>query len=34
VALSAGLYAASRRTPVNALNVNDVPPATTADIAA
>jgi PiT family inorganic phosphate transporter len=32
--LGLGFYAASRRSAVNALNVNDVPPATTADIAA
>ena len=34
LALASGIYAASRRTVVNALNVNDVPPVTTADIAA
>jgi PiT family inorganic phosphate transporter len=34
LALGSGVYAASRRTAVNALNVNDVPPPTTADVAA
>jgi hypothetical protein len=33
IALASGIYAASRRNVVNALNVNDVPP-TTANIAA
>jgi PiT family inorganic phosphate transporter len=34
IAVAAGIYAASRRSVVNALNVNDIPPPTTADIAA
>ena len=34
MAVAAGIYVASRRSVVNALNVNDVPPPTTADIAA
>ena len=34
LALAAGIYAASRRSVVNALNVNDVPPPIPADIAA
>jgi PiT family inorganic phosphate transporter len=34
LAMASGIYIASRRGVVNALNVNDVPPPTTADIAA
>jgi PiT family inorganic phosphate transporter len=34
IAVAAGIYIASRRSVVNALNVNDVPPPTPADIAA
>jgi len=34
VAVAAGIYVASRRSVVNAFNVNDVPPPTRADIAA
>lgn len=34
IALASGIYAASRRNVVNALNVNDVPPPTTTNIAA
>jgi PiT family inorganic phosphate transporter len=34
MAVAAGIYVASRRSVVNALNVNDVPPPTTANIAA
>jgi inorganic phosphate transporter, PiT family len=34
LALAPGIYAASRRNVVNALNVNDVPPPTTANVAA
>jgi PiT family inorganic phosphate transporter len=33
MAVAAGIYVASRRTVVNALNVNDVPPPNSADIA-
>ena len=34
IAVAAGIYVASRHTAVNALNVNDVPPPTSVDIAA